>query len=92
MDICSPFDVSNGTAANILKDDLVLSKQAARLVLNEPSKANKTELQQVYQCHLQGGEANLRSIIAMDETIGPFHTPECKKASSCGCPRGPGPR
>lgn len=90
--ICLEFGLSNGTAANNLKDDLGLSTKAARWVLKELMELNQQERircsSKFVREAFKDGKAYLNSIVTMDKTNVLFHIPESKEVIKKCMPKG----
>ena len=96
VDVAQIFDISAGTAFNILHSDLGLTKKSARWVpklLSEDNMRCRVETaRQILRLDSRLGLAFRRSVVTMDETMVSFHTPETKERSKQWLPRGsPGP-
>lgn len=96
VDVAHNFDVSTGTAFNILHSDLGLTKKSARWVpklLSEDNMRCRVDTaRKILKLDSRLGLAFRRSVVTMDETMVSFHTPETKERSKEWSPKGsPGP-
>ena len=91
-DVASMFDISAGTAFNILHSDLGLTKKSARWVsklLSDDNMRSRVETaRQILRLDSRLGLAFRQSVITMDETMVAFHTPETKQRSKQWLPKG----
>ena len=85
-------ELSTFTVHNILRMDLGLSKKAARWVprlLSGEQKQARIDAANVFKNLAESkGEAFLRSIVTMDETMVSFYTPKTKNQSKEWLPKG----